>query len=125
MPALCTRSCSPVPPQTREGPCDEKWAFGGKQEKHCEPEDLADAAQGDNWDHVGLAPEHRLVVRVGPGKRTAEKVEKLVHDFTTRTGSRPMTLMTSDESPAYTPAILDASGQAVVPPRTGHPGRPK
>src|SRR5918996_1181814 len=125
MPALCTRSWSPFPPQTREVQFDEKWAFVGKKEKHCDPEDLADAEQGDNWDHVALDPEHRLVVSVVPGKRTAENVEKLVHDFKTRTGSRPMNLMTSDEYPAYKPAILNAYGQEVVPPRTGKPGRPK
>ena len=50
---------------------DEKWAFVGKKEKHCDPEDPADAEQGDHWDHVALDPEHRLVVSVVPGKRTA------------------------------------------------------
>ena len=104
---------------------DEKWAFVGKKEKHCDPEALADAEQGDNWDHVALDPEHRLVVSVVLGKRTADKVEKLVHDCKTRTGSRPMTLMTSDEYPAYKTALLNAYGQEVVPPRTGKPGRPK
>jgi len=104
---------------------DEKWAFVGKKEKHCDPEALADAEQGDNWDHVALDPEHRLVVSVVPGKRTADNVEKLVHDFKTRSGSRPMNLMTSDEYPAYKTALLNAYGQEVVPPRTGKPGRPK
>jgi hypothetical protein len=125
MPARCTRSWSPFPPQTREVQCDEKWAVVGKKEKPWEPEDPADAEQGDNGDHVALDPEHRLVVSVVPGKRTAEKVEKLVPDFKTRTGSRPMNLITSDEYPAYKPAILSAYGQEVVPPRTGNPGRPK
>ena len=104
---------------------DEKWAFVGKKEKPCDPEALADAEQGDNWDHVALDPEHRLVVSVVPGKRTADHVEKLVHDFKTRSGSRPMNLMTSDEYPAYKTALLNAYGQEVVPPRTGKPGRPK
>jgi IS1 family transposase len=113
------------PPQTREVQFDEKWAFVGKKEKHCDPEDPADAEQGDHWDHVALDPEHRLVVSVVPGKRTAENVEKLVDDFKTRTGGRPMHLITSDEYRAYPPAILDAYGMQVVPPRTGKPGRPK
>jgi len=105
--------------------CDEQWAFVGKKEKPCAPADPADAKQGDNWDHVALDPEHRLVVSVVPGKRTADNVEKVVPDCKTRTGGRPMNLLTSDEYPAYTPAILNASGQVVIPPRMGKPGRPK
>jgi IS1 family transposase len=104
---------------------DEKWAFVGKKEKHCDPENPADAKQGDNWDHVALDPEHRLVVSVVPGKRTAENVEKLVQDFKPRTAGRALNLLTSDEYPAYKAAILDAYGTEVVPPHTGQPGRPK
>ena len=40
------------PPQTREGQFDEKWAFVGKKEKHCDPTDPDDAHQCDSWDHV-------------------------------------------------------------------------
>jgi hypothetical protein len=104
---------------------DEKWAFVGKKEKQCDPEEPADAKQGDNWDHVALDPEHRLVVSVVPGKRSAENVEKVVQDFKARTGGRPMNLITSDEDPAYKAAILNAYGTEVVPPHTGKPGRPK
>ena len=97
----------------------------GKKEKHCDPEEPADTKQGDNWDHVALDPEHRLVVSVVPGKRSAENVEKVVQDFKARTGGRPMNLITSDEYPAYKAAILNAYGTEVVPPHTGKPGRPK
>jgi hypothetical protein len=34
-------------------------------------------------------------------------------------------LITTDEYPAYAGAILEASGEEVVPPRTGRPGRPR
>ena len=81
--------------------------------------------QGDCWDHVAFDPEHRLVVSVVPGKRTAENAEKVVEEFHDRTGGRVMNLMTSDEYPPYTGAILDAYGEEVTPPRTGKPGRPK
>jgi IS1 family transposase len=104
---------------------DEKWAFVGKKEKHCDPKEPADTKQGDNWDHVALDPEHRLVVSVVPGKRSAENVEQVVQDFKARTGGRPMKLITSDEYPAYKTALLNAYGTAVVPPRTGKPGRPQ
>ncbi|MBI3302830.1 MAG: hypothetical protein HYZ72_12260 [Deltaproteobacteria bacterium] len=97
----------------------------GKKENPCDPEDPADAKQGDNGDPVALDPEHGLVVRVVPGTRTAENVEKLGQDFKPRTGGRPMTLITRDEYPAYPPAVLAAYGQGVVPPRTGKAGRPQ
>ena len=67
----------------------------GKKEKHCDPDNPDDAKRGDNWDHVALDPEHRLVVSVVPGKRTAENVEALVQDFKERTEGRPMNLITS------------------------------
>ena len=97
----------------------------GKKEKHCDPDVPDDAQQGDNWDHVALDPEHRLVLGVVPGKRTAEEVEALVEDFKERTGGRPMNLITSDEYKPYRGAILKAYGEQVVPPRTGRPGRPQ
>ena len=71
----------PFPPKTREVQFDEKWSFVGKKEKHCDPADPEDAKRGDNWDHVALDPEHRLVVSVVPGKRTVENVEALVQDL--------------------------------------------
>lgn len=97
----------------------------GKKEKHCDPADPGDAKQGDNWDHVALDPEHRLVVSVVPGKRTVENVEALVQDFKARTEGRPMNLITSDEYKPYRQAILRAYGKEIVPERTGKPGRPK
>ncbi len=92
---------------------------------HCDPLDPNDVQQGDNWDHVALDPEHRLVVSVVPGKRTAANTEKLVNDFKERTGGRPMNLITSDEYAPYKTAILKAYGEEVTPPRTGKPGRPQ
>ena len=97
----------------------------GKKQKHCDPNNRDDARQGDNWDHVGFDPEHRLVVSVVPGKRTAEHTETLIQDFKARTGGRPLNLITTDEYPAYETAILEAYGKEVVPERTGKPGRPR
>ena len=125
MPRHCTMSWWRFPPQTREVQFDEKWSFVGKKQKNCDPADPADAEQGSTWDHVAFDPEHRLVVSVVTGKRTAEKVETLVQDFQQRTGSRAMNLMTSDEYPPYKGAILKVYGEEVVPPRTGRPGRPR
>jgi len=112
------------PPNTREVQFDEKWAFVGKKEKHCDPEEPADARQGGNWDHVAYAPEHRLVVSVVPGKRTEDHSHRLVQDFQQRTGGRIMNLMTSDEYPAYKTAIFEAYGVAqAIPPRAGRDDR--
>ena len=103
---------------------DEKWAFVGKKQKHCDMADPADQRLGDDWDHVALDPVHRLVVSVVPGKRTEENVTALVEDFKKRTAGRLPNLITSDEYQAYPPAILKAYGRIVTPPRTGRPGRP-
>jgi hypothetical protein len=64
-------------------------------------------------------------VRVVPGKRTDEKVHRLVQDFKGRTGGRLMNLMTSDEYPAYATAIFEAYAVERAQPRTGRPGRPR
>jgi len=113
------------PPKTREAQFDEKWAFVGKKEKRCNDGDPDDRQRPDNWDHVAYDPEHRLVVSVIPGKRTAKNVEKLVQDFKKRTGGRMMNLITSDEYRPYKKAILRAYGRKITPPPTGKRGRPK
>jgi IS1 family transposase len=104
---------------------DEKWAFVGKKEKNCDPDDPDDRQQGDHWDHVGLDPEHRLVLSVVPGKRTAENVQHLVDDVKQRMEGRIPNLITTDEYSAYEAAILEAYGEEVVPERTGRRGRPQ
>jgi len=125
MPASCTTNWWLFPPRTREVQFDEKWAFVGKKEKHCDPDEPDDARQGDHWDHVALDAEHRLVVSVVPGKRTSENVRTLVQDFKARTQGRLMNLITTDEYPVYETELLEAYGEEVVPPRTGKPGRPQ
>lgn len=104
---------------------DEKWAFVGKKQKHCDEEDPLDDRLGDCWDHVALDPAHRLVLSVVPGKRTAENVRTLVQDVKRRTAGRMPDLITTDEYPPYKQAILEAYGQKITPPRTGKRGRPR
>src|SRR4051812_32036207 len=120
-----TTSSWRFPPRTTEVQFDEKWAFVAKKEANCDRDDPADDHKGDCWDHVAFDPEHKLVVAVVPGKRTAENTEALVEDFRRRTEGRLMDLMTSDDDPAYETAILRAYGETVPPPRTGKPGRPR
>ena len=101
------------------------WAFVGKKQKRCDPDDPDDQKQGDCWDHVAFDPEHKLVVSLVTGKRTAEKVHLLVEDFRRRTQGRTMNLIETDEYPAYVDAILAAYGRTAAPQRTGAPGRPR
>jgi len=96
-----------------------------KKRKHCDNDVPEDGRQGDNWDHVAYDPEHRLVVSVVPGKRTAKNIEKLVFDFKKRTSGRIMNLITSDEYRPYKKAILKAYGKKTTPAHTGKRGRPK
>src|SRR5918998_4828816 len=112
-------------PETRELPMDEKWSFVAKKEKNCDEDDPEDQFRGDCRDHVAFDPEHRLVVSVVPGERTAESVQELVSDVKGRLGGRAPELITTDEYSAYEGAILEAFGTEVVPPRTGKRGRPR
>jgi hypothetical protein len=103
------------PPETREVQCDEKWAFVGKKEANCDPNNPDDQWQGDHWDHVALDAEHRLVLSVVPGKRTAENVQALLQDVKKRLDGRTPTLITTDEYSAYKTAVLQAFGEERVP----------
>jgi transposase-like protein/IS1 family transposase len=112
-------------PETREIQLDEKWSFVAKKEQHCDADDPEDQFRGDCWDHVAFDPEHRFVVSVVPGERTAESVNELVGDVKQRLRGRTPGLITSDEYAPYEGAILEAFGTEVVPPRTGQRGRPR
>ena len=57
---------------------DEKWGFVGKKEARCNPGNSLYCLRGDNWDHTAVDAEHRLVLSLVPGKRTAENCEKLL-----------------------------------------------
>jgi IS1 family transposase len=113
------------PPRTREVQFDEKWAFVGKKQKNCDPNDPDDDQCGDYWDFVAFDPEHRLVLAVVPGARTAENAQAIVAEVKQRVGEEPPALMTSDELPAYTTAIETTFGVPVPPPEQRGPGRPR
>ena len=86
---------------------DEKWAFVGKKQKHCNPADPADWLCGDQWDHVALDPDSRLILEVVVGPRTSDSAELLLQGVRDRLGGRAPELVTSDEYPAYEAAILE------------------
>jgi IS1 family transposase len=124
MPWNSTMNSWLFPPRTDEVQFDEKWSFVYKKEKHCRLGHPDDDFRGDCWDHTALDPEHRLLVSLVIGRRTAEHTRLLVEDFKRRTGGRLMNLMSSDELPAYAEAIREVYGEQVQPQRTGRPGRP-
>jgi IS1 family transposase len=114
-------SLSFFPPRTREVQLDEKWNFvASKTEKTKTNSPLT----GENWDHVAIDPEHRLVLALILGKRTAENTMKVVEEVKNRTESRTDLLITTDEYPSYKVAIQEIYGILVTPPPTGKPGRP-
>jgi len=112
------------PPNTEEVQFDEKWDFVRKKQKNCDENNPADDRCGDNWDHVALDAEHKLVLEVVNGKRTEENTKLLVRKTAKRLNFKPPRLITSDEWRPYVKAILEAFGEKRVPQRTGRRGRP-
>jgi len=96
-----------------------------KKEKHCNANDLSDARCGDNWDHVALDAEHKLVLEVVNGKRTEANTKQLVEKTAHRLQFKPPRLITSDEHKPYKRAILETFAEKYLPPPTGKRGRPK
>lgn len=103
---------------------DEKWAFVGKKQRHCDPDDAADWVCGDQWDHVAFDPDSRLVLEVIVGPRTHDFAERLLASVRDRLGGRAPERIDSDEHLPYPDAVRSVFGQRQVPPRTGRPGRP-
>ena len=95
---------------------DEKWAFVGKKEKNCDPADAGDCLRGDVWDHVALDPDSRLVLEAMVGPRTDDMAQLLLSGVRDRLGDRVPALVTSDEYPAYLPALLSVFGVEQAPP---------
>jgi len=91
------------PPRTQELQLDEKWAFVFKKQKHCDLENLAEHHQGDCWDHLAYAPEHRLVLGLVSGKRSGSCVLKLLKRTKEQLAGRtPRLIMTDAFGPYFT-----------------------
>lgn len=116
------KNASPFPPLTEEVEFDEKWSYVAKKEAnrvdgetHC----------GDNWDHVAIDAEHRLVLQTVPGKRSRAHVREVVQAVKRRLGGRIPRLITSDEFSPYREEILVGWGVPEEVEATGRPGRPR
>jgi len=79
---------------------------------------------GDRWDHTAIDAEHRLLLAVVPGGRTAPNCQKIVQEVHDRTGGRTDLLLTSDEHAPYATAIEAVYAREVPVPRRPGPGRP-
>ena len=79
---------------------DEKWSFVTKKQKHCAGDD--DLFAGDQWDHVALDPDSRLVLSVVVGKRIVENAERV----RSRPKARERTLELLTQAPLERASIL-------------------
>jgi IS1 family transposase len=104
---------------------DEKWDFVYKKQKNCDENNPADARRGDNWDHVALDAQHKLVLAVVNGKRTIKNTKLLLRLTAKCLQNRVPRLITSDEYKPYKAAILEAFGTKRPSKRTGKRGRPR
>jgi IS1 family transposase len=96
-----------------------------KKQRNCDPNDPGDAHCGDYWDFVAYDPEHRLVLAVVPGARSAENAAAIVAEVKQRLSGAAPALMTSDELPAYATAIETTFSAPAPPPARRGPGRPR
>lgn len=103
-----------ISPKTKEIQLDEKWSFVKCKSESCsEISDDSNLKIGQNWDHVALDTESKLVISIVPGKRTLENCKILVNDFKNRTGGRTDILITSDDHAPYTTAIKKAYAEEI------------
>lgn len=104
------------PPQSQEIQFDEKWSFVAKKEKHCDRDCAADDDKGDQWDHLAIDAESRLIISVVPGRRTTASCLALLEEVKAKTGGRTNLFFTSDEHASYETAI--AKVYNVAPPES-------
>lgn len=93
---------------------DEKWAFVYKKQHRCDLEDQPDHTAGDCWDHVAFDPEHRLVLDVVFGKRSATKILELLKGVKRQLQDRVPRLVTSDEFSSYLTTLRQVWPQAAT-----------
>lgn len=106
---------------TQEVQLDEKWSFVERKEKNADPEN--NSRCGDNWDHVAFDPEHRLVLTVVNGKRSARHIREALTTVKRQLEGRTPRLITTDEYRAYRDEILRAWGQRLYVSRRHSRGR--
>ncbi len=71
MPKQATMNTWLFPLPSQEIQLDEKGSFVAKKEKHCDRDSAADDDKRDQWDHLAIDAQSRLIMSVVPGRRTA------------------------------------------------------
>lgn len=110
------------PSETREIQMDEKWNFVRKKEKNCNDDEKNKS--GEQWDHVAIDAESKLILSVCHGKRTSKNTEKLVTDVHKRTGGRTDILISTDQYAPYKTSIEKVYGEKVIPKKKQCLGEP-
>jgi hypothetical protein len=80
------------------------------KDKHCDPDDPADAQQGSYWDHILLDPDTKLIVTLVIGRRNGDTVVQAFTDYFDRTDGEWPELITTDGYAVYEPVIMDTYG---------------
>jgi hypothetical protein len=76
------------------------------KDKHCDPDDPADAQQGSYWDHILLDPDTKLIVTLVIGRRNGDTVVQAFTDYFDRTDGEWPELITTDGYAVYEPVIM-------------------
>jgi hypothetical protein len=105
-------------------PCDEKWAYTGKKQRHLTAQDHP-TQQGDHGECTCLDPQTNLLVSLVPGPRTTETLQQVVDDAATRLDpDAPQPAIFPDGEPAYPESIRQRFGHSSPAPRRSPQGRP-
>jgi IS1 family transposase len=109
---------------------DEKWSFVGHKPKPNDDDDdddddasrepsspIVPPTSGDCWDHVAFDPEHRLVLAVVFGKRSASQILTLLRQVRAQLQGRVPRLVSSDEFASYATVLKQVWPDASRPPR--------
>jgi transposase-like protein len=102
---------------------DEQGSVVKKKQKNCSPEENDQA--GDFWDHTAIAPDSKLIVSLGVGKRTKDQTQALVSDTRSRLQKGHLPALFSDGDEGDEPSILEAFGRRYKAPQTSLAGRPR
>src|SRR5690349_18245949 len=101
---------------------DELWSFVHTKDRNLETALHCCAEYGDAWIWLAVAPRWRLVLAFVVGKRTQAQADLLLQRVVAVTDAT-IPFFTSDQLAEYPPALLNAYGQWVQPPRQGTRGR--
>jgi IS1 family transposase len=102
---------------------DELWTFVTKKEKNLSAWEKLHSEYGDTWIWTAVDPVHKLVLTFHVGEHEEKDADTFLHKLKTVLAKGCLPLLTSDQLPHYTGAILKVFGRLVQPKRNGYRGR--